>query len=56
MTPEGIGRPAPAGDSAVQEATSAGAMFLDLRHIRKEFGDFTALHDINLGIRKGEFV
>ena len=30
--------------------------FLDLRHIRKEFGGFTALHDINLGIRKGEFV
>ncbi|MEP6790113.1 MAG: putative 2-aminoethylphosphonate ABC transporter ATP-binding protein [Ramlibacter sp.] len=31
-------------------------MFLDLRHVRKEFGAFTALHDINLGIRKGEFV
>ncbi len=30
--------------------------FLELRHIRKEFGAFTALHDINLGIRKGEFV
>ena len=30
--------------------------FLELRHVRKEFGAFTALHDINLGIRKGEFV
>ncbi len=30
--------------------------FLELRHIRKEFGAFTALHDINLQIRKGEFV
>jgi ABC-type sugar transport system ATPase subunit len=32
------------------------ALFLDLRHIRKAFGNFTALHDINLQIRKGEFV
>jgi iron(III) transport system ATP-binding protein len=30
--------------------------FLELRHIRKAFGGFTALGDINLGIRKGEFV
>lgn len=30
--------------------------FLALRHIRKEFGGFTALQDINLDIRKGEFV
>lgn len=30
--------------------------FLELRHVRKEFGNFTALHDINLGVRKGEFV
>jgi iron(III) transport system ATP-binding protein len=30
--------------------------FLDLRHIRKEFGSFTALRDINLKIAKGEFV
>ena len=31
-------------------------VFLDLRHIRKSFGSFTALHDIQLSIRKGEFV
>jgi iron(III) transport system ATP-binding protein len=30
--------------------------FLELRHIRKEFGAFAALHDISLGIRQGEFV
>ena len=30
--------------------------FLHLRHIRKEFGSFTALQDINLDIQKGEFV
>ena len=30
--------------------------FLELRHIRKTFGAFTALEDINLGIRRGEFV
>ena len=29
---------------------------LELRHLRKEFGAFTALRDINLGIRQGEFV
>src|SRR5688572_4866081 len=29
---------------------------LELRGIRKDFGGFTALHDIDLGIRKGEFV
>ena len=31
-------------------------LFLDLRNIRKDFGSFTALRDIHLGIRKGEFV
>ena len=31
-------------------------LFLDLRHIHKAFGAFVALHGINLGIRKGEFV
>ena len=31
-------------------------LFLELRHIRKTFGTFTALDDINLGIRRGEFV
>jgi len=30
--------------------------FLDLRHIRKEFGSFTALQGINLEIGRGEFV
>jgi iron(III) transport system ATP-binding protein len=31
-------------------------LFLELRHIRKEFGSFTALQDINLAIQQGEFV
>jgi iron(III) transport system ATP-binding protein len=31
-------------------------LYLDLRGIRKEFGGFTALEDIDLGIRQGEFV
>ncbi|MBX3654237.1 MAG: putative 2-aminoethylphosphonate ABC transporter ATP-binding protein [Ramlibacter sp.] len=31
-------------------------LFLELRGIRKVFGGFTALHGIDLGIRKGEFV
>ena len=31
-------------------------LFLELRHVRKEFGAFTALQDINLDIRQGEFV
>ena len=30
--------------------------FLQLQHIRKEFGAFTALKDISLDIRKGEFI
>src|SRR4051812_29769767 len=30
--------------------------YLELRHIRKTFGGFTALEDINLGIARGEFV
>ncbi len=30
--------------------------FLELRKIRKEFGTFTALHDIDLDIQQGEFV
>ncbi len=29
---------------------------LELRHVRKTFGGFTALQDVNLGIRRGEFV
>lgn len=35
---------------------STSLPFLDLRHIRKVFGSFTALQDINLAIQKGEFV
>jgi iron(III) transport system ATP-binding protein len=31
-------------------------LFLDLRGVRKAFGAFVALHDIDLGIRRGEFV
>jgi iron(III) transport system ATP-binding protein len=31
-------------------------LFLELRRIRKEFGAFTALHEIDLDIRQGEFV
>jgi iron(III) transport system ATP-binding protein len=31
-------------------------LFLELRQIRKEFGSFTALKDIDLAIQKGEFV
>jgi iron(III) transport system ATP-binding protein len=30
--------------------------FLELRHLRKDFGAFTALADIELGIERGEFV
>jgi len=33
-----------------------GENLLELRRIRKDFGGFTALHDIDLGIRMGEFV
>jgi iron(III) transport system ATP-binding protein len=32
------------------------ALFLDLRGIRKSFGQFVALQNIDLGIQKGEFV
>ncbi len=34
----------------------AGSTFLELRHIKKTFGKFMALDDINLTINKGEFV
>jgi iron(III) transport system ATP-binding protein len=30
--------------------------FLELSHIRKEFGSFVALHDVSLGVRKGELI
>lgn len=31
-------------------------IFLELKHIKKKYGKFTALEDINLKIKKGEFV
>lgn len=31
-------------------------IFLDLKHIKKKYGKFTALDDINLQIKKGDFV
>lgn len=34
----------------------APAPYLSIEHIHKEFGTFTALHDINLSIQRGEFV
>jgi iron(III) transport system ATP-binding protein len=30
--------------------------FLELLHIRKEFGGFVALHDVSLGVRQGELI
>jgi iron(III) transport system ATP-binding protein len=36
--------------------TTPDPSYLELRHIRKAFGGFTALQDINLGIARGEFV
>ena len=39
----------------MQQGQSPGAA-IELRHIRKDFGGFNALHDINLAIRQGEFV
>jgi len=30
--------------------------FLELSHIRKEFGSFVALHDVSLGVRQGELI
>ena len=35
---------------------NAPAPYLSIEHIHKEFGNFTALHDINLHIQRGEFV
>ena len=32
------------------------APYLSMEHIHKEFGAFTALHDINLSIQRGEFI
>lgn len=46
-------------DEALQlqnRETVTEEIFLQLRGIRKEFGGFTALHGIDLSIRKGEFV
>src|SRR5690349_20852663 len=39
------------GDSA-----TAAAAFLRIRHLSKRFGAFTALNDISLEVRPGEFV
>ena len=30
--------------------------FLELSHVRKEFGSFVALHDVSLGVRQGELI
>lgn len=35
---------------------NAPAPYLSIEHIHKEFGNFRALHDINLSIQRGEFV
>ena len=32
------------------------ASFLELSHVRKEFGSFVALHDVSLGVRPGELM
>lgn len=37
-------------------AASENSVFLELRHIQKKYGSFTALKDISLKINKGEFV
>ena len=36
--------------------SSAPADFLELRHVRKEFGSFVALEDVSLTVRKGELL
>ena len=41
---------------AARDKTMIQDTYLDLRGIRKQFGGFTALQDIHLQIRKGEFV
>lgn len=42
--------------SLSSENKTAETPFLELKHIKKKFGKFTALDDINLTVRKGEFV
>ena len=43
-------------DHAPPNGAGVAPYVIELRRIRKEFGAFTALHGIDLGIRKGEFV
>ncbi len=38
------------------DAAAETSVFLELHHIQKKYGSFTALKDINLQINKGEFV
>jgi len=38
------------------EETRAGEPIIELRHVGKWFGDFQALRDINLEVRRGERV
>ena len=38
------------------EAAPGATSFLELAHIRKEFGSFVALQDVSLGVRQGELI
>jgi len=43
-------------DSAVRESASTGSdEVIRLEGVRKQFGSFTAVHEANFGIRRGEF-
>jgi iron(III) transport system ATP-binding protein len=44
------------GQARHDKSPMTSDLFLDLRHIRKDFGAFRALDDISLAIRQGEFV
>jgi iron(III) transport system ATP-binding protein len=43
-------------DEAVQRQDRKTLSYLELEGVRKDFGSFTALRDINLGVAQGEFV